>query len=83
MISIDAAAGCSALGSCDWLDGYQRRIVAQLAGGAEITPGLTLLHRASVSERDAARTFILAELAASGSPPNGSTTRVGTPPART
>lgn len=66
---IDAPSGCTALGPCDWLAGYQHRIVSQLAGGSEIAPGVTLAHRASVPERDAARTFLLAELAALGLAP--------------
>lgn len=60
---VDAAPGCH---PCEWLDEYQRRIVNQLAGGAEIAPGLTLEHRASVAERDAVRTYLLAELEALG-----------------
>jgi hypothetical protein len=59
----DAAPGCE---PCDWLDEYQRRIVNQLAGGAEIAPGVTLEHRVSVDERDATRTYLLAELTALG-----------------
>lgn len=59
----DAGPGCT---SCDWLDAYQRRIVNQLAGGAEIAPGLTLTRRVSVAERDATRTYLAAELEALG-----------------
>ena len=59
----DAAPGCT---PCDWLDAYQRRIVYQLAGGAEIAPGVTLMRRVSVAERDAARAYLLAELTALG-----------------
>ena len=56
---------CSPAG-CVWLDEYQQRIVAALSGQAEISPGLTLAHRASAAERDAARQFLLDEFAALG-----------------
>ena len=59
-------AACVPLASCDWLDGYQRRLVAALSGAEEISPGVRLAHRASVSERNAARQFLLDELAALG-----------------
>ena len=41
------APECNALGTCVWLDEYQRRIVSELAGETEVTPGLRLMHRAS------------------------------------
>lgn len=63
------AAECTALGTCVWLDEYQHRIVSDLAGETEVTPGVRLMHRASVSERDAARTYLLAELTALGYAP--------------
>ena len=63
------APECSALGTCVWLDDYQRRIVSELAGETEIAPGLRLAHRQSVAERDAARTYLLAELTALGYTP--------------
>jgi len=60
----DAAATCTALGPCDWLADYQRRIVSTLGGTLEIAPGVMLQHRASIAERDYARTFLLAEFTA-------------------
>lgn len=54
----------------DWLVDYQRRIVGSLSGAEEVTPGLTLLHRASVSERNATRTFLQDELTALGYTPS-------------
>jgi hypothetical protein len=61
----DAPAPCSAQ-QCDWLADYQHRIVSQLGGATEISPGVTLTNRASVAARDAARAYLLAELAALG-----------------
>ena len=49
------APECRALGTCDWLDDYQRTIVGAARGRADIAPGVRLLHRASVAERDATR----------------------------
>lgn len=63
------ASVCEPLGTCDWLDAYQRHIVGSLAGEREISPGVTLLHRASPQERDAARQFLLDELTALGYAP--------------
>jgi len=63
------APACTALGECSWLDEYQRRIVSDLAGETEVAPGVRLLHRQSVAERDAARAYITAELAALGYTP--------------
>ncbi|MBA3454248.1 MAG: M28 family peptidase, partial [Deltaproteobacteria bacterium] len=63
------ASECRALGTCVWLDDYQHRLVSELAGETEIAPGLRLMHRASVAERDAARTYLLAELTALGYTP--------------
>lgn len=63
------ASVCVPLGGCDWLDGYQRRIVGALSGAEDISPGVKLAHRASVAERDAARQFLLDELTALGYTP--------------
>ena len=63
------APECTALGTCVWLDEFQHRIVSDLAGETEVAPGLRLMHRASVAERDAARTYLLAELMALGYTP--------------
>jgi Zn-dependent M28 family amino/carboxypeptidase len=60
------ASVCVPLSTCDWLDGYQRAIVGALSGETEIAPGLRLLHRASVPERDAARQYLLDEFVALG-----------------
>jgi len=60
------AAGCVPTGDCDWLVAYQRHIVGALAGHEDISPGVKLAHRASVVERNAARQFLLDELAALG-----------------
>lgn len=60
----DASIPCSALGECAWLADYQRRVVSALGGASEIAPGVTLQHRASIGERDYARTFLVDELAA-------------------
>lgn len=60
------ARTCDPLVACAWLEDYQTRIVGQLSGAAEISPGTVLAHRASVAERDATRTYLLDELAALG-----------------
>ncbi|MFN0245296.1 MAG: M28 family metallopeptidase [Kofleriaceae bacterium] len=60
----DAFVPCSALGECAWLTGYQHRIVSTLGGTEEIAPGVLLLHRASIAERDFARTFLVDEFEA-------------------
>jgi hypothetical protein len=67
--AVDAPADasvCMPLGTCDWLDGYQRRIVGSLSGAEDVSPGVRLAHRASVGERNAARQFLLDELTALG-----------------
>ena len=67
---IDAAvATCTPLGPCEWLDNYQRRIVGALSGQDDIAPGIKLAHRASIGERNAARTFLLDEFTALGLTP--------------
>lgn len=63
------APECTALGTCVWLDDFQRRIVSDLAGETEVAPGVRLLHRQSVAERDSARAYLTAELAALGYAP--------------
>jgi Zn-dependent M28 family amino/carboxypeptidase len=60
----DAFVPCAALGECAWLTGYQHRIVSALAGTEEIAPGVMLQHRASIGERDYARTFLVDEFEA-------------------
>lgn len=66
---IDAAAPATCTPqACTWLDDYQRRIVSQLGGASDISPGVRLTERASVASRDAARAYILAELTALGVP---------------
>jgi hypothetical protein len=65
----DASSGCVPLAACDWLDGYQRRIVGALSGAEDIAPGVRLAHRASIGERNAARQFLLDELTALGYTP--------------
>jgi Zn-dependent M28 family amino/carboxypeptidase len=62
----DASEACVPLGTCDWLDSYQRTIVGTLAGVEDIAPGVRITHRASVAERDAARTYLLDQFAALG-----------------
>ena len=54
------AVECVPLSHCTWLEAYQREIVGALAGAIEIAPGVTLAHRASVAERDAARSYLIA-----------------------
>lgn len=63
------ASICEAPARCDWLDGYQRRIVASLSGAEDIAPGLRIDGRTSVAERDATRAFLRDELAALGYTP--------------
>ena len=53
------AAVCVPFSGCDWLDSYERHIVAVLAGTEDVTPGVRLAHRASVAERDLARQFLI------------------------
>jgi Zn-dependent M28 family amino/carboxypeptidase len=55
---------CTALGTCTWLEDYQRAIVGTLAGERDITPGVRLAHRAGVAERDAARQYIIDQFTA-------------------
>lgn len=52
-------ADCVPLAECTWLDAYQREIVSALGGATEIAPGITLAHRASVSERVIARQYLV------------------------
>ena len=62
--AVDAPADasvCMPLGTCDWLDSFQRRIVGSLSGAEEVAPVVRLAHRASVGERNAARQFLLDE----------------------
>lgn len=66
IVEHDAPAMPMDADTSDGLADYERRIVSQLAGAAEIAPGTTLLHRASVAERNATRTFLLDEFAALG-----------------
>ncbi|MEO8705369.1 MAG: M20/M25/M40 family metallo-hydrolase [Kofleriaceae bacterium] len=66
---IDAAVTCAPFATCTWLDELQHRIVGSLAGEREIAPGLTITHRASASEREATRVFLIAELEALGFAP--------------
>ena len=63
---IDAPPACTALGPCEWLDSYERHIVAVLAGTEEVSPGVKLMHRASVGERNVARQFLLDAFTALG-----------------
>ncbi|HEY5946596.1 MAG TPA: M28 family peptidase [Kofleriaceae bacterium] len=63
------APDCVPLQSCSWLDSYQRHIVGALAGAEDVTPGVRLLHRASISERNTARQFLIDELTALGYTP--------------
>ncbi|MGE0868453.1 MAG: M28 family metallopeptidase [Kofleriaceae bacterium] len=60
------ASLCMPLGTCDWLDDYQRAIVGKLAGQQDIAPGIRLAHRASVDERHATRSYLIDELTALG-----------------
>jgi len=66
---IDAPPACMAIGPCEWLDTYQRHIVAVLAGAEDITPGVKIAHRASIAERNAARQFITDAFSALGYTP--------------
>lgn len=63
------ASTCVPLSACDWLDDYQRTIVGALSGERDIAPGVRLLHRASIAERDATRQYLLDELTALGLTP--------------
>jgi hypothetical protein len=71
--SVDAAfedaSVCVPLATCDWLAAEQHRIVRALAGVDEVAPGVRLAHRASPTERDAARQFLADELSALGYTP--------------
>lgn len=60
----DAPTPCTPHGDCAWLADYQQRIVSTLGGASEIAPGVMLQHRASIAEREYARTFLLDEFAA-------------------
>jgi Zn-dependent M28 family amino/carboxypeptidase len=62
----DAPEACVPLGTCDWLDSYQRTIVGTLAGVEDISPGVRITHRFSVAERDAARLYLIDQFAALG-----------------
>lgn len=67
----DALSPDALCGDCTATEPYLREIVAKLAGAAEIAPGVTLTARASESERETTRVFLLEEL-----------TRLGLAPAR-
>jgi hypothetical protein len=76
VVDIDAAepdaateGPCEPLGECAWLGAYQQRVVGALAGKIDVTPGVKLAHRASLTERDTARQFLLDELTALGYTP--------------
>jgi hypothetical protein len=71
------AAACVPLGDCEWLLDYQRRIVGSLSGAEDIAPGVKLAHRASVSERNATRQFLIDELTALGYTPTQQTYSTG------
>lgn len=45
-----------------WLEDYGREVLGKLTGVEEIAPGVTLAARESVTERDATRTYLMAEL---------------------
>lgn len=61
-----AAHECDAPDRCAWIESYQRDVIGRLAGREEVAPGVTLSHRASATERAAARTYIRDALAARG-----------------
>jgi hypothetical protein len=63
------ASVCTAVGACDWLDGYQRHIVGALSGAEDVTAGVRLMHRASVGERNVTRQFLTDALTALGYTP--------------
>ncbi len=57
---------CETPDACAWIEDYQREVVGRLAGRGEVSPGVTLSHRASVAERAAARSYLREALAARG-----------------
>jgi hypothetical protein len=56
-------------GDACWIEGYLREVVAKLAGADDLAPGVRLTARASIAERDATRTYLLAELTRLGLAP--------------
>ncbi len=66
--TIDATADTtnSSPDAGEWIEAYQREVIGRLAGTTEISPGVTLAHRASVTERSAAREYLRDELVARG-----------------
>jgi hypothetical protein len=68
----DASPGaCGALPalSPSWLAPLLDEVVARLAGGRELTPGVTLVDRATPARRDAARAYLAGQLEALGLAP--------------
>ncbi len=65
-VDVPAARECDTPDACTWIESYQREVIGRLAGREEISPGVTLAHRASVAERAAARTYLRDALAARG-----------------
>ena len=57
---------CDTPDACAWIESYQRDVIGRLAGREEVSPGVTLAHRASVAERTAARVYLRDALAARG-----------------
>lgn len=66
VVDAPAARECDAPDRCAWIEAYQRDIIGRLAGREEVSPGVTLSHRASATERAAARAYIRDTLAARG-----------------
>ena len=56
----DANANCSNIDECAWIDEELGDIVAALSGQTEVSPGVRLAHRASISERAASRALLTA-----------------------
>lgn len=63
----DAAPPCTPQ-ACPWLLEMQEEIVARLSGELPIADGVSLSQRATVEEREAVRTYLLAQLEALGVP---------------
>jgi len=65
---VDSRPGCAAVPTADptWLTSYQQDIVAKLSGQTAIRPGVYLSDRATVSNRNEARTFLQNQLTALG-----------------
>jgi hypothetical protein len=57
---------CATPDACAWIEDYQREVVGRLSGERPIAEAVTLTRRSSATQRETARVWLRAELAAAG-----------------